>query len=77
MSVERSGASHAMAWAFLVIMVPVLYVLSVGPMGALVGQPYNIRQLPNLYAPLSILRGTPLEEPLNAYIRWWAERHPR
>jgi hypothetical protein len=41
MSAERSGKSHAGAWAFSILTVPVLYMLSVPPL-VIMSDPFSV-----------------------------------
>jgi hypothetical protein len=66
---QRSRATRAFVWGFVLLM---LYVASVGPVVKFYG-----RGVPdwvfNAYAPIAWLHDhTPLEKPLDAYIRLWA-----
>jgi hypothetical protein len=77
MSAERSGKSHATAWALSILAVPVLYLLSVSPLAILArGTP---RTPPPGWLTLYgrpyvwIWQHTWLGRPLEAYDRWWIE----
>lgn len=77
MESEPSGKSHPIAWVlFLILAVPVLYVLTLplvvwsvminGPMG--IARPS--RALSAYLAPSDLIDHTPLKEPMDAYARW-------
>jgi hypothetical protein len=79
MSGEPNHKSHAVAWTLSVAAVPVLYLLSIGPV---VGLAEN-DTIPNdpppewltaFYMPYEWLYwNTPLQAPLEAYKNWWIE----
>ena len=61
------------AWAFLLVALPVLYVLSVGPV-ALFAKRLDLSPRPfrAFYTPLVWLHDhTPLEKPLDWYVKLW------
>lgn len=72
-SEEQSG-SGGLVWIAVIILLPVLYVLSIGPVAVIVDKtgimpPSNIRRF---YHPVIWLHdNTPLRKPLEAYLRLW------
>jgi hypothetical protein len=72
---HSDGSSHAAAWALSALAALVIYVLSIGPVAGLMEReaiPDGFASvLEKLYWPLSMVEGTPLEEPLLTYIEWW------
>lgn len=71
----KSRSSSA-AWSALIVVVPLIYVLSVGPVAyvALRLSMYNaaVAQARTFYAPVIWLHDhTFLKEPLNGYLEWW------
>ena len=76
MSTESEKGSHAMAWVVTLMLVPVLYVLSIGPVGYLADRLKTPRSIVErillFYAPVKWLRDhTYLEGPLEEYLNWW------
>ncbi len=76
MSEDKQRSNHTTAWVVTLIALPVLYVLSWGPM---MGLGYN-RTIPKtadtwlekFYQPVWWLYyNTPLKKPLDAYVCWW------
>ncbi|MGV3533470.1 MAG: hypothetical protein ACO1QR_13975 [Chthoniobacteraceae bacterium] len=61
------------------IALPILYVLSIGPVAHMFGRSSHINPQINsavnaFYKPLELLHEhTPLQAPLDAYVRWWME----
>ncbi|OAI56881.1 hypothetical protein AYO49_03405 [Verrucomicrobiaceae bacterium SCGC AG-212-N21] len=79
MSVERSGKSHAAAWTLSILAVPVLYVLSVGPMAyffiPLMGDDPQPEWFNYYGRPYRVLYfNTPLRGVMDSYEGWWARR---
>ena len=83
MSAERSDKSHAMAWTFSVLAVPVLYLLSWGPvygmeLNGIIPHPHP-EWIDDFYDPAGWLHAyTPLHDSIDAYIHWWGrlmEKH--
>lgn len=75
MSEEPERKSHAMTWTLAAVVVPVLYVLSYGPVEGLrqngtLPDPHP-RWLLSFYTPFFRLYETSLREPLIAYVDWW------
>ena len=76
MSTEKEPNSHTTAWITALVLVPVLYVLSIGPVDYLywkgrisIGAWQPCRKF---YTPFFWLRNdTPLQKPLKAYEKWW------
>lgn len=89
MNNEPSRKSHAIAWTLPVIAVPVLYVLTLPPIGFLATAHFasseKVMESWNGYiVPYNWLEAqTPLQRPLGAYMKFWRERfgyrphHPR
>ncbi len=76
MSEDKQRSNHTTAWIVTLIALPVLYVLSWGPV---LGLNYNDRipdaawpWLVKFYQPVIWLNHNgPLQKPLEAYNRWW------
>ncbi len=72
-SEEQSG-SGGLAWVAVIVLLPVLYVLSIGPVAATF---YRIGKTPPSYVLLFydpviwLHQHTPLKKPLEAYLRLW------
>ena len=67
---QRSWAGTAALW---VLLLPIVYVLSVGPVFA-IAERFRLRAEPLLlvYAPVTWLhRNTPLKRPIEMYVDWW------
>ena len=70
----NEAESHTAVWVFsAVILLPILYVLSIGPVIAIAEkfdhphEPYQV-----FYAPVGWLHDhTPLQGPLRKYASWW------
>jgi len=76
MSTEKEQQSHIAAWTIALMLVPVLYVLSIGPVNYLQAKhklPRTIMpKLVTFYSPLEWLsRNTSLRGPMEAYVTWW------
>ncbi|NBR85075.1 MAG: hypothetical protein EBT61_06140 [Verrucomicrobia bacterium] len=56
-----------LVWA---ILVPVLYVLSIGPVVGLIARDYLPEEVAYIYLPLEILPES-LYEPIRPYLEWW------
>ena len=76
--VEQHSQKHhgnVMIWAMLI---PMVYVLSIGPVEALINRGGRHRQMimtvcKTVYAPLVWLHGnTPLKQPLEWYVFFWS-----
>lgn len=69
---QRLGRS-GLALATLVAFVPVLYVLSIGPVVAITkGKPGTVATVQAIYYPVRWLHEhTALKKPLEAYARFW------
>ena len=70
---EQESRRGGLSWVTLVAFVPVLYALSIGPVGAITKNKPNIpAALRTFYYPLGWLHDhTPLEKPLEAYANLW------
>jgi hypothetical protein len=76
MSTEREQQSHGMAWAIALLLVPVLYVLSYGPVTYLNQKnmltPTMRITLDAFYSHLDWLsENKSLGDPLGDYLFWW------
>src|SRR5204862_2661568 len=78
MNSARSGKSHAMVWATMVVLVPVLYVLSWGPVhgmqatGKIDFPPHPLVSM--VYRPLGwTRRWQPIDDFLYYYGKWWVD----
>jgi hypothetical protein len=74
MSSEEKGKSRGLYWVFgALALVPILYVLSAGPISAICLQAgISPEALEGIYAPVIWLcEHTPLEGPLKRYLRLW------
>ncbi len=76
MSEDKKPNNHATAWIVTLIALPVLYVLSWGPVMSLCGNgtiPYTaLPWVGQFYLPVWWLyHNTPLKKPLDAYGDWW------
>lgn len=72
-SEENSGRSLAI-WVALVVALPFIYALSVGPAGALTKNmpPSTIQKVRQFYYPLVWLHeNTPLRRPIEVYCAFW------
>ncbi len=71
----ESEASHGgWLWIALVLLLPVFYVLSIGPVGAYTKNkpPSTLNAARKFYAPVIWLHdNTPLEKPIRAYVELW------
>jgi hypothetical protein len=69
--------------AAILFVLPVLYVLSIGPVTAMVvwgwidDESTAIQRIEACYEPLDCLNGTPLNGPFEAYIEWWVSMAQR
>lgn len=73
MNEEREQKSSVSGWLWVILAVPLVYVLSIGPVAAIAersgGPPSGVRQV---YAPLKWLYDhTFLRKPLEAYLKLW------
>ena len=70
---RESGRGGGPIWIMLVAALPILYVLSIGPVGALTKNNANSRlTVRAVYYPVMLLHDhTPLKKPLEAYARLW------
>ena len=75
---DESASSNAttIPWGLVMVALPVLYVLGIGPASALHERIEIVQQpLEMLYYPLSLLLqtewGASLEPYLSAYMEWW------
>ena len=67
---EQKSGQGRLTWVTIVVIVPVLYVLSIGPVGSVTKTPTPF--LAQLYYPVKWLHDhTPLKKPLEAYARFW------
>ena len=76
MSEEPARQSHLMAWTLSIVAVPVLYILSSGPLHFLVIRgtiPISLQEeLVFYFRPLHLIYHiAPLRRPLDAYDNWW------
>ncbi len=65
-----------MGWTLSIVAVPVLYILSIGPLWYLVERGTIPEPIPKglevFYKPLAWIHdNTPLRRPLDAYVDWW------
>jgi hypothetical protein len=69
---QESGTSGGLSWILLLVL-PLLYVLSIGPVGAFAkGNPGLFTKTRVIYYPVILLHNhTPLRKPLEAYARLW------
>lgn len=69
----RKGSSAT--WISLLVALPILYVLSIGPVAYLTLTGAMPASVPSwtrqFYAPLDWLEHTPLRQPLDSYMAWW------
>jgi hypothetical protein len=70
------SAPHSLIWISVLLAIPVLYVLSIGPVSYLqTTTGFTISQgskLDRFYGPLgTAMARTPLDEPLLTYVGWW------
>jgi hypothetical protein len=78
MSGDQNHKPHVTGWILALLLVPLLYLLSYGPM-LYFGIKYDFSFLmvpafQAFYAPYAWLRGhTPLQAPLDAYGMWWVD----
>lgn len=73
---QVANARGSSGWLIIfVIVVPLLYVLSIGPVAAVLSRtksPQRLQILEKIYAPVIWLHGhTILKEPLEAYVELW------
>lgn len=71
---QGNDASKGIPWPVFVVMLPLLYVLSIGPVGALTKSGSNnvLAWVRGIYAPVVWLHDhTLLKKPLEAYARLW------
>lgn len=59
-----------MSWLMWLILVPVLYVLSIGPANWLLHRGYLPGCVFQIYDPLDYLPDT-ITKPINSYLEWW------
>ena len=57
-------------WMVWLVLAPLLYVLSIGPMAFLANKHLTTEWLMNIYLPLMLLP-EPLARPLDHYVQWW------
>jgi hypothetical protein len=78
MNTERSSKSHATAWTVMVVLVPMFYLLTVGPLEVFVARVADDPQprwLSYYARPYRVLYfNTPLGGVMNRYELWWARR---
>ncbi len=70
---ENQSRSSLLTWAGSMVIVSLLYLLSIGP-ACLIFRKANLPHsvLRGLYYPVTMLHDhTLLDEPLEAYCRWW------
>jgi hypothetical protein len=78
MTRQQASPSHSLIGIAVILAVPVLYVLSIGPVSYLEAtKAYTISQgsrLDRFYGPLgTAMQRTPLDEVLLSYVAWWTE----
>lgn len=76
MSEEPAKQSHFMGWTLSIVAVPVLYILSYGPVVYLINRGTIPHPLPKVlvgfYKPwVWLYHDTSLRNPLGTYIYWW------
>ena len=76
MSEEPARKSHAMTWTLWIVAMPLLYVLSYGPLCGMVNNgtisDSSMDWMGNFYRPAAKLYWeSPLSEPFMAYADWW------
>jgi hypothetical protein len=83
-TVEARGKLHSRASLIAIILfaLPVVYVLSIGPVQAMmvwgwISEETSIERIEAFYEPLDGLKGTALDGPLQAYVGWWARMAER
>ena len=71
--VESNSGLAPLTWLSLLMLVPLLYVLSMGPVVAIVGKNQaNVATIRAIYGPVIWLHEhTPLKEPLELYAHMW------
>lgn len=70
-SSDRRGSS---SWAYWIIALPLIYILSIGPVGALTkkSSPPTMQKVRMVYYPVIWLHDhTPLKKPLEIYANAW------
>jgi hypothetical protein len=73
---KRGGAGCAIGCVALLFLLPVLYVLSIGPAALIViGKPFGARSLDRVYYPLGVLARNceRAEKALTWYMELWTE----
>ena len=74
---KDSGAAIVYVAAALMIILPVLYVASCGPVAWMLQKTEGGAEVYNaIYYPLSLLQGTWLGEAIFRYASWWYPPHP-
>jgi hypothetical protein len=74
---ESKLAKRASLIAVILFALPLLYVLSLGPVQAMMvwgwidPEGTAIQRIEAFYEPLDCLKGTPLNGPFQAYLEWW------
>lgn len=69
----QESRRSSLGWFGLVVFLPLLYVLSIGPVGAMAfNNPKAIDGLRKFYAPVIWLHDhTPVKKPLETYVELW------
>jgi hypothetical protein len=76
MTRSQTSTSHSLIWIAVILAVPVLYILSIGPVSYLQAtKSYTISpgsRLDHFYGPLgTAIQRAPLNEALLSYVGWW------
>jgi hypothetical protein len=74
---DNKGKALTVAAVFLILSLPLLYVLSCGPTAWMLSRTEGGAEIWNaVYQPLRLVRGTWLEERLGNYVNWWTPPNP-
>ena len=71
-AVEHESRPRGLPWATTIAFVPLLYILSIGPVGALTKNSSAYSAVRRFYSPVRWLHDhTLLKRPLEAYVNLW------